>query len=245
MARDRPDKGYFAQIRPGYELRREGPLYVLYVLGSGGHTTEMMRMLQKDPLSHPQMHRRWVVTSGDRHSINMAAAYERQHGALSPLPAAARDAGTFDVYRMERARHVHQPFATAWITSGLAAYSALRALLLAPRGRPDCRTPTVLVMNGPGSCFVLALVAHLLKLFLVAPHGSLTVVYVESFARVTRLSLTGRLFKLTGIADVFFVQHPELAKGRDIIDAGMLVSSEPDPAVVAELDKRLEAGMPV
>ena len=67
-------------------------------------------------------------------------------------------------------------------------------------------TPDVLLVNGPGTAFPVAAAALLLRF---AGICDTHIVYVESIARVTSLSLTGKL--LYPVADAFYVQWPALA----------------------------------
>ena len=80
--------------------------------------------------------------------------------------------------------------------------SAGQACALVYRLRPD-----VILCNGPGTCVPICYAAFLLHLLgLHQPQ----IVFVESFCRVTSLSLTGRL--LYPIADRFVVQWPKLCQ---------------------------------
>ena len=68
-----------------------------------------------------------------------------------------------------------------------------------------------IVTNGPANGFIVCLVAHLLKILYLVPQNRLRIVYIESWARSRTLSLTGKLFVRTGIADLVCVQHQTLA----------------------------------
>jgi len=90
---------------------------------------------------------------------------------------------------------------TALFTTLYALPRAAR-LLLAHR-------PALLLTNGPGTCLPLLLVAAALRfLGLGAPTR---VAYVESAARVTSLSLCGRMALRLRLVDRFLVQWPGLA----------------------------------
>jgi beta-1,4-N-acetylglucosaminyltransferase len=63
----------------------------------------------------------------------------------------------------------------------------------------------MVLCNGPGTCVPIVLISYLLtKLGLRRTR----VMYVESVARVTSLSMSGRL--VYGIVDCFMVQWPQL-----------------------------------
>lgn len=189
-------------------------VYFLYVIGSGGHTGEMCQMIKHKFRGQKNLHRRYILTSGDRHSWN----------AICRLEAIIEDAyidgngGTWDAFRVPRARHVHQRWYTAWITTILSSLHVVNALTREPNARPEStfgdsfRYPHVIVTNGPGTGFIVCVVAHLLKIFRLVPENRLKMVYVESWARSESLSLTGKLFYYTDIADLYVMQHEPIAK---------------------------------
>jgi len=187
--------------------------YFAYVLGSGGHTGELCEIIKQTFWATSTLHRRYIVTSGDNHSL---VALSKIEGLIHDAHP-AQSAGTWDVYEVTRARRVHQPFWTAPYTSLLSAVSAVEALLRPPEATAqssaddDFRYPHVIITNGPGTGFIVCLVAHLLKMCCLAPEDRLKVVYIETWAHMSTLSLTGKLFSYTNIADIFMVQHKKLA----------------------------------
>lgn len=167
---------------PERSTRTPLPIKTLVVLGSGGHTTEMLQMIQQlnpkvyDPLIY-------VIASTDDTS-------ERRVQALGGrLPS--------KTYYIPRSREVGQSYLTS-IASTLYAMVFSVWLVLKIR-------PALLLCNGPGTCLPVA-VATLLFRILGVCQGNL--VFVESFCRVESLSLTGRL--LYPIADMFVVHWDEL-----------------------------------
>jgi len=187
-------------------------LYFTYVLGSGGHTGELCEIIKQQFKAGRNLHRRYI-TSGDTHSHNALLQLEDLIQRAYPDGSA----GTWDVFKVMRARRVHQPIYTAWYTSILSAISIVRALVQEPKNRPKSiygnafKYPHVVVSNGPGTGFIVYLVAHLLKMFFLIPKDRVRTVYIETWAHITTLSLTGKLFYYTDIADVFMVQHRALA----------------------------------
>lgn len=167
---------------PERSTRTPLPIKTLVVLGSGGHTTEMLQMIQQlnpkvyDPVIY-------VIASTDDTS-------ERRVQALGGrLPS--------KTYYIPRSREVGQSYLTS-IASTLYAMVFSVWLVLKIR-------PALLLCNGPGTCLPVA-VATLLFRILGVCQGNL--VFVESFCRVESLSLTGRL--LYPIADMFVVHWDEL-----------------------------------
>jgi beta-1,4-N-acetylglucosaminyltransferase len=77
----------------------------------------------------------------------------------------------------------------------------------------------VLIVNGPGTCVVLVLVSWIRRI-LGLDHTR--IIYVESFARVKSLSLSGKLVK--PFVDTFVVQWPQAGMGgRNVEHKGYLV----------------------
>lgn len=136
----------------------------------------------------------------------------------------AKDASTSPAYRMielPRARKVGQSY---WSSVGTTLYSLLITLwklAIEPivKGKVK-QVPNLLIVNGPGTCVVVVLVYRLLRVSGSAhTQRSVTdisaqligqrspeIIYVESFARVTSLSLSGKILK--NVVDKFIVQWP-------------------------------------
>jgi len=163
------------------------PSTILVFLGSGGHTAEMFRLLSALDFTRYK-NRRYLYSVTDTFSQAKALEFERNK------------AGIFSVSAVRRAREVHQSWlSTPWSTV-LCFVDCLCALFL-----PSL--PDAILCNGPGSCVTLVLAAYVPK-FLGIKH--IRVIYVESFARVSTLSLSGRL--LLPLVDRFLVQWPALAQ---------------------------------
>lgn len=162
------------------------PLSTLIVLGSGGHTAEMINLLsvlQKDRFSP----RFYIAAATDNMSLQKARLLEETSSA--------------QFMQIYRSREVGQSYITSvWTT--LIALSHGFWLMLRIR-------PQVILCNGPGTCVPLCVIAFLFKI--VGIRWS-SVFYVESIARVQRLSLSGLLLYKLHIADQFFVQWPQLQR---------------------------------
>lgn len=128
------------------------------------------------------------------HAFEAAAASRRGFS----LPACSR----YEVRDIRRSREVGQSYVSSCWTTLRACVDAL-FLLAAQR-------PQLLLCNGPGTC--LPLVACACALRAVGSPFACGVVFVESVARVRRLSLTGQLLYRARMADAFFVQWEALAK---------------------------------
>ena len=193
----------------------------MFIMGSGGHTTEMLSMIERSIRPAVGMYRRYVINEGDAMTRQRVMALEARLGRAFAAAGADLDLGLFDVVEVRRARRVHQSWLTTPLTALLSLVSVFRALLSAGLpfeggarslavGRDAARFPGVVVTNGPGTGFLFAAAAHLLKVAGLAPEHRLRALYVESAAKVRTLSLTGRLLGWTGMADLFVVQHAGL-----------------------------------
>ncbi len=90
-----------------------------------------------------------------------------------------------------------------WTTLFTTLLGAAHSFLLVLAVRPE-----LVLCNGPGTCVPICYSAFVLRLVGVC---SPKIVFVESFCRAQKLSLTGRL--LYPLADKFLVQWPELLRG--------------------------------
>ena len=72
--------------------------------------------------------------------------------------------------------------------------------------------PDVIITNGPATAVMVLLANFLLKFLGFAPLWKMKTIYVESWARVTKLSLSGKVLLRMGICDKFLVQWEGLAQ---------------------------------
>mmetsp|Transcript_32863 Transcript_32863/g.71721 ORF Transcript_32863/g.71721 Transcript_32863/m.71721 type:complete len:222 (-) Transcript_32863:15-680(-) len=161
----------------------ELPLRTLVVLGSGGHTMEMLGLL-KD-IDQTRYRCDFILADTDSTSLKKVAA------ARPDLAEPCR------FHTVPRSREVGQ----SWLSSAVSTAKSLLACL----GLVWRLQPQVLLINGPGTCIPVAAAAMLFEVLL---GRSIVVIFVESFCRVKSLSLTGRL--LYPIADAFIVHWPGL-----------------------------------
>lgn len=206
--------------------------YVLMICGSGGHTAEMIQMVEQSISPEKSSHRRWAVGKDDEKSYNKILAFETR--LLHRSSCHSLDPGTFDIVRFGRARYVHQ----SWLTTPFTALLSLVDILHILTAPPSCQQfswrrvcPGVVVTNGPGTGFLFLLVAQVLRRMLLIPTGHMRAIYVESWARVKSLSLTGRLIKAFRLADLFIVQQLPLLNGPNIILSENLLVMPEEPRI--------------
>ncbi|GAP85548.1 putative UDP-N-acetylglucosamine transferase subunit ALG14 [Rosellinia necatrix] len=214
---------YLAQGANAGMVRGLSTHYVLMICGSGGHTAEMIQMVERSICPEKSSHRRWAVGKDDEKSYNKILAFENR--LLSRFSSQSLDIGTFDIVLFGRARYVHQSWLSTPFTATLSLVDIVRILTTPPAQqsiRGSCY-PGVIVTNGPGTGFLFLLVVRALKLIRVVPATHMRAIYVESWARVKSLSLTGKLIQRLKVADLFIVQSRFLTGPNEILAENLLV----------------------
>lgn len=152
---------------------------VLVVLGSGGHTNEMLRIY-----SRLEMIKKLnvIFIKGNEDTLS--------EGKLR--------ANIKKVVSIPRPRMVGQSYLTSIFTT---IYSLWISILLFR----NISTRMILV-NGPGISAIVVIASYIYHLILFKNRPK--IVYIESFARVNSLSLTGKIMEY--LADCFLVQWPQL-----------------------------------
>ena len=151
----------------------------LVVLGSGGHTAEMLRLIadfdfeRYGPLT--------LVTASTDTTSRPKAERELPQAALA----------TARWVQIPRAREVGQSFGSSVPSTLKALFACVRLIWTA--------SPDLVLVNGPGTCVPVAVLARV---------TGARVIFVESWCRVESLSLTGRI--MYWVAHRFVVHWPEL-----------------------------------
>ena len=144
--------------------RNSNRIATLVVLGSGGHTAEMLRLVadfdfdRYGPLT--------LVTAATDTTSRAKAERELPREALATARWAA----------IPRAREVGQSFGSSVPSTLHALWACMHLIWTA--------APELVLVNGPGTCVPVAVLGRL--------SGS-RVIFVESWCRVQSLSLTGRI----------------------------------------------------
>ncbi|XP_015752686.1 PREDICTED: LOW QUALITY PROTEIN: UDP-N-acetylglucosamine transferase subunit ALG14 homolog [Acropora digitifera] len=166
---------------------RKKPVKVMVVAGSGGHTTEMMRLVGSlSPYYKPRI---YVLAESDRMSAEKIVNFEKIK--------TYRSSSEFKILRIPRSREVHQ----SWLSTILTTLNAVFFSFPLVFGEK----PDLLLCNGPGTCIPICLAVFVLK---VSGLKDVRMVFVESICRVKTLSLSGKI--LYHFADHFFVQWKQL-----------------------------------
>ncbi|XP_066291029.1 UDP-N-acetylglucosamine transferase subunit ALG14-like [Branchiostoma lanceolatum] len=210
--------------------RSNGSIRTLVVVGSGGHTAEILRLMRG--LSDTYAPRYYIIAETDQLSEEKVHRFEREKypgkkdmasvlflslpRGPSPLTLHMRSSNPElaymgvphdgdDViyplqYEVQKVPRSRE-MAQSWLSSVFTTlYATLYSIPLVFRTSPD-----LILCNGPGTC-VPPFAAGFLMKFLGLTKVSL--VYVEMFCRVETLSLSAQL--LYYLADHFLVQWPQL-----------------------------------
>ncbi|KAI5438092.1 uncharacterized protein LOC127119765 [Lathyrus oleraceus] len=186
---------YYCSGRP-LSKRASKPVSTLIILGSGGHTAEMLNLLavlQKDRFTP----RFYIAAATDNMSLQKAMLLENSLASESGIDVA----NTAQFMKIYRSREVGQSYITSVWTTLIAIVHALWLMI---KIRPE-----VILCNGPGTCIPLCVIAFIFKVLGIRWSS---IFYVESIARVKRLSLSGLLLYKLSMADQIFVQWPQLQR---------------------------------
>lgn len=188
--------------RPPPTPRKPGtPAHLLIVLGSGGHTAEVLSMLRRSGTCQKFTHRTWLVSSGDNFSAAFAVQLEQELG---------EERGTYRIVEVRRARKIHQSLISAPWSCLLCLWDCLR-VLVPSSADGEYGYPDLILTNGPATATILVFASVLLRFFGLQGKngkGEMRTIYVESWARVKKLSLSGRL--LCWVVDRVLVQWEQL-----------------------------------
>lgn len=173
------------------------PARTLIVIGSGGHTAEMLRLLNKMNKMNftPRL---YVLANTD---------------TTSRIRVENDECGTdWSIANIPRSRYVNQSYLTSIFST---IYSIFMTVPVVISFEPD-----LVLCNGPGTCIPVCFVAFIMRLFHCI---DTSIIFVESICRVNTLSLTGKIMYF--FADLIIVQWYELKQkyGRRVkyLDEGL------------------------
>ncbi|XP_015178041.1 PREDICTED: UDP-N-acetylglucosamine transferase subunit ALG14 [Polistes dominula] len=144
---------------------RVTPAKTMIILGSGGHTAEMLRIVK---LMDYKMYtpRIYVSASTDNISIDKVKVIEENQN-------------DYKIIRITRSREVGQSYISSVWTTLMATLEATSILW--------SEKPELLLCNGPGTCVPLCIVTFVFKIFYTL---NITTVFIESYCRVKTFSLS-------------------------------------------------------
>ena len=167
-----------------YLSKRPAPLSeksIMIIFGSGGHTTEMLLMLESLNLAaYRQVH--LIIARSDSWSLTKITEHFKTSMKHSVDLSKLDSKSNIKIWRVFRAREVKQSYVTSVFTTLVALLQSLYITLY-------CKVDLV-VSNGPGTALPIVFCNWLLSRFSGWKSQTL---FIESFCRVTSLSLTGKL----------------------------------------------------
>lgn len=186
-------------LREGQEAKsvlkdkgRKKGLQCFIFLGSGGHTGEMLRLMQnyKEILfqSDVTLH----IGYSDIKSLNKMQLLGDEMKCNIKL------------YGFKKAREVNSGLLNSIKTIILTLITSLRHVIQIKWQMMG--NPHLILLNGPGTCCIITVWVKLIDWLLL--FTSSNIVYVESLARINTLSLTGKILYM--LADEFVVQWEDL-----------------------------------
>lgn len=164
-------------------LVRTKTLRTVFCIGSGGHTTELLRLVKtiNKKKYDPRM---YILADNDASSeVKIHETEKGQHN--------------YSLARIPRSRNVQQSYLSSVIST---LHATLCTFPVIYNFKPD-----VIFCNGPGTCIPICAVAFILRSLLLL---DCRVVFIESICRVRTLSLTGKILQF--IADIVIVQWPQM-----------------------------------
>lgn len=171
-----------------YAPKRMKPCKTVICIGSGGHTTEMLRLLQNVDF-HNYSPRYYIIAKTDTTSLNKVRSFEEtKHSKVDE---------DYFIITIPRSRSVGQSYITSVFTTII---SILYSVPIIFKLRAD-----LILCNGPGTCIPICVLSFLMKCAFIC---ETKIIFIESFCRTETFSLTGKI--LVYIADNFIVQWPNL-----------------------------------
>ena len=158
---------------------------LLAVLGSGGHTAEMLKLVG--------------AMNNEKYSPR-TFVYAKTDTISPEKLKGLKNNKDFKTFEIPRAREVGQNWLTSFFYT-IYAFLCCLSLILTEK-------PQLILVNGPGTCVPIVLATRLLNLCRLF---KTQIVFVESICRVKTLSLSAKILMKLRLSDVIIVQWPELA----------------------------------
>ncbi|KAL0130443.1 hypothetical protein PUN28_002249 [Cardiocondyla obscurior] len=178
---------YLIFIKSKKPIQRSYAIKTMIILGSGGHTAEMLRIVKHLNIKNYSP-RIYIHAQTDKLSVEK----------VKDLEGSNRD---YKIVAIYRSREVLQSYFTSiWTT----IFATLNSLPILWRENPE-----LILCNGPGTCVPLCVTAFFFKVLFIAENIT---VFIESFCRVKTFSLTGKI--LYYLADYIIVQWAYLSKPK-------------------------------
>lgn len=157
-------------------------LRTILCIGSGGHTTELMRIVNNlDQTKYEP--RLYILAEND---ISSEVKIHK-----------ADNSETYVICKIPRSRNVNQSYFSSVFST---LYATLYTVPVVYNFKPN-----IILCNGPGTCIPVCVVAFILRCFFIV---DCRIIFIESICRVRTMSLTGKILQF--FADLIVVQWPQL-----------------------------------
>ena len=168
----------------------------MIILGSGGHTGEILLMIQK--LDFNKFSSCYFVSShNDKNSENKAK---------ESIPIDKYKRTKFIFLKIYRSRNVGQSFISSIPTT---LYALLQSFFMLVKYRPN-----MVVTNGPGVAFPILFVGYILRILMIL--SEFKIMFIESYCRTKSISLCGKIVE--PLCDRFIVLWKNLeSKKREYL----------------------------
>ena len=194
-----PTANHHANLLTTRDNKTNNKLSVSIVLGSGGHTSEVLSVTRHLPRSN-LANINYFYANTDQGSKLRATAQEMELKMFYPESTCK-----INYTNIPRAREVGQSYVTAVFTTLWSIFMTIFAVL--------SHKQHILIVNGPGSCVPVCLVTIF---FNAIGLSDTTIVFIESLTRVKSLSLSGKI--LYYLVDRFVVHWPQLQQNHPLVE---------------------------
>ena len=169
---------------------------IMIILGSGGHTGEILLMIQK--LDFNKFSSCYFVSShNDKNSENKAK---------ESIPIDKYKNTKFIFLKIYRSRNVGQSFISSIPTT---LYALFQSFFILIKYRPN-----MVVTNGPGVAFPILFIGYILRILMIL--CEFKIMFIESYCRTKSISLCGKIVE--PLCDRFIVLWKNLeSKKREYL----------------------------
>lgn len=169
---------------------------VMILFGSGGHSTEMLMLIQNAKLAEKVKRREVgrVVCVISEDDIFAEDKINTEFGRCKQW---------VEITRIKRSRRVGQSYLTAIWTTIIGVLQSLHIIFK--------YKPKICLTNGPAISVSISVAIQCLQKITFGKLFKCKIIYIESFCRTKTLSLSGKLIYHLRLASEFYVQWQDLS----------------------------------
>ncbi|VVD00801.1 unnamed protein product [Leptidea sinapis] len=159
-------------------------LKVILCIGSGGHTTELLKIVTKMNLT--------------KYSPRLYMMADSDNNSEAKINSVEKDTKDYQICKIPRSRNVHQPYMTSIFSTLHAVLYCVPPIL---RFRPD-----VIICNGPGTCIPICFVVFLMRCSYIL---DCRIVFIESLCRCSGHNFIGCLGEVCILVDLLKLDYKQ------------------------------------